>query len=276
MSAIKALLIHFSRTKQLASQSYLVDGNFMARRIAKEMDDDGRVPPLVVQIADRLERDIISGHYRRGEWLREQDIADRLGTSRGPVREALRLAEVDGLVEMVPWRGARVVDMSPAEIDDLMEVVAALQGLVTRLAAVHGTDTDFDRIEEMVNEMEMTITGDRSMAKQLRLAFDGGALLREICGSDRAGSMLMRVGRLAYWQHRYLLGADKHWRRNAVRKWRRLVAALRARNAELADRAARDMVHHSKSYIMLTLARGTGDDRRPDDLPARMHSIGGR
>jgi len=229
-----------------------------------------------MQIADRLERDIIAGRYRRGEWLREQEIANRLGTSRGPVREALRLVELDGLIEMVPWRGAQVVDMTAAQIDDLMEVVAALQGLVSRLAAVHGTNADFDRVRAVVDDMDLTIAKGAPMAKQLQLAFDGGAMLREICGSERAGSMLMRVGRLAYWQHRYLLGAGLPWRRAAARKWRRLVAALIARNGELADRAARDMVHHSKTYIMDALAAGTTDDQRPDDLPVRMQAIGGQ
>lgn len=264
------------RINGLASGAHLVDGGNMARRIEKDISSDGRLPPLVMQIADRLERDIIAGVYDHGEWLREQEIADRLGTSRGPVREALRLVELDGLIEMVPWRGARVVEMSPEEIDDLMEVVAALQGLVSRLAAVHGSDDDFSRVEALVDEMEAGLADQRPMARQLRLAFDGGAMLREICSSDRAGSMLMRVGRLAYWQHRYLLGADMRWRRAAVRKWRQLVGTLRARNGEAADRAAREMVHHSKSYIMAALAKGAPGDQRPDELPARMHSIGGR
>ena len=228
-----------------------------------------------MQIADQLERDIIGGRYTSGDWIREQDIADRLGTSRGPVREALRLVELDGLIEMVPWRGARVVAMSAPELDDLMEVVAALQGLVARLAAVHANETAFDQVEALVDQMEATIIQVQPMGRQLRLAFETGALLREVCGSDRAGAMLMKVGRLAYWQHRYLLQADRRWRVAAIRKWRALVAALRVRDGERADRAARDMVHHSKSYIMRVLAKGVMMPL-PDELPARMESVGTR
>lgn len=250
----------------------------MARQINVQSADGSfpeRLPPLVIQIADRLERDIIGGRYASGDWVREQDIADRLGTSRGPVREALRLVELDGLIEMVPWRGARVVAMAAAELDDLMEVVAALQGLVARLAAVHCDDAGFDQVEALVDQMEATVTHAQPMGRQLRLAFETGALIREICGSDRAGSMLMKVGRLAYWQHRYLLGADRRWRATAVRKWRALVAALRARDGDRADRTARDMVHHSKAYIMRVLARGEAQPL-PDELPSRMGSVGTR
>lgn len=248
----------------------------MARNIAEvDLHETMRTPPLVMQIADQLERDIIAGRYAGGEWLREQEIADRLGTSRGPVREALRLVELDGLIEMVPWRGARVVDLTPAELDDLMEVVAALQGLVSRLAAAHGSDADFDLLGALIDLMEQGLSDGAPMSRQLRQAFEGGVLLRQACGSERAGKMLIKVGRLAYWQHRHLLDADRRWRAAAVRKWRALLVALRVRDGERADRAARDMVHHSKALIMATAKKGAPAGRI-DDLPTSMGSVGTR
>lgn len=236
-----------------------------------------RVPPLVLQIADRLERDIIAGRYACGAWLREQDIADRLGTSRGPVREALRLLELDGFAEVVPWRGTRVVAMTPDELDDLMEVVASLQGLVARLAAIHAEPAAFDPLAGMIDEMEATLARPDAMGRQLALAFEAGAMLREICTSDRAGGMLMRVGRLAYWQHRFLMEANLRWRKAAVLKWRVLLAALYAGDGDRADRAARAMVHQSKQLIgkaarRTAHARSMGSDPavEPEELPARM------
>lgn len=228
-----------------------------------------RLPPLVVQIANQLEQQIISGRYPEGEWLREQEIADSFGTSRGPVREALRLVEQEGFVESVPWRGTRVIALSGGELDDLLEVVAALQGLVCRLVAVHGDRAEFEKIDNLVDAMEETLSSPEAMPQQLRLAFEAGVELRKICGSQRAGEMLMKVGRLAYWQHRYLLGADKRWRKTAVSKWRKLVSAIKNRDGEQADRAARDMVHHSKAYIMRTHGESLGD-RLPEELPAKL------
>jgi DNA-binding GntR family transcriptional regulator len=237
-----------------------------------------RLPPLVLQIAEQLERDIFRGVYAPGERIREQEIADRLGTSRGPVREAMRLVERDGIIEVVPWKGARVVDMSAAEIDDLFEVVAALQGVVARLAAVHGDPSGIDKVEELVGAMERTIDEARPMAEQLRLAFEVGALLREICGSAQAGRLLMKVGRLAYWQHRFLLGAGTTWRRAAVVRWRTVLAALRSHDGNRADRASRDMVAQVKRYILGVLAERAQYPTRPDpgtldDLPPRMSRV---
>ena len=241
----------------------------MARTInaLTEATSEGvRTPPLVLQIADRLEQEIVSGRYSEGEWLREQEIADRLGTSRGPVREALRLVEQEGFVESVAWRGMRVVSMSRSELDDLLEVVAALQGLVSRLVSAHASDSEIDEIERMIETMETTLQSPDGMPRQLALAFEMGVQLRLICGSRRAGEMLMKVGRLAYWQHRYLLTADKRWRTSAVAKWRRLLAAIRSRNGDRADKAARDMVQHSKAYIMRKHHSG-GKPLRVQDLP---------
>jgi len=243
----------------------------MARAITSKPSSEGeRIPPLVIQISEELERDIIRGRYRPGERIREQEIATRLGTSRGPVREALRLVELDGLIELLPWRGARVVEMSANELDDLLEVVAALQGLVSRLVAMHADDDQIASVERLVDEMEATIDCGQPMSRQLRVAFEAGAVLRELCGSQRAGEMLMKVGRLAYWQHRFLLSANEAWRRGSIAKWRKLTAALRARHRVNADRAAHALVDHSRAYILGAISRGGDVLPQLEDLPTRM------
>ena len=75
-----------------------------------------RLPPQVIRVAHQLMLDIVAERYKPGEWIREQEVASRLSCSRAPVREALRLIEIDGLIEMVPWRGARVVTLLPLTV----------------------------------------------------------------------------------------------------------------------------------------------------------------
>src|SRR5688500_14542914 len=91
--------------------------------------------PVADQIADRLVRDIMRGVYKPGDRIREQEVADRLGASRGPVREALHIVEQDGLIENLPWRGARVVLLTLEDVEDLFSVTSALMEVVARLAA---------------------------------------------------------------------------------------------------------------------------------------------
>lgn len=231
-------------------------------------EQNKRTPPLAVQVADRLERDIIAGFYRPGERLREQEIADRAGVSRGPVREAFRIVEQDGLITNEPWKGLRVVQLDANELSDLMDVVAALQGLLARLAARHASKTNLGQIGKLIAQMEESLMLQAPMREQLQLAFETGAILREACGSKRAATMMTRVGRLAYWQHRFLLSASSEWRAEAIAHWRKLHTALMERDPEGADASAHEMVHHSKLEILRSFGRD--EEAKLEPLPSHM------
>ncbi|MFF1769642.1 GntR family transcriptional regulator [Streptomyces sp. NPDC058249] len=80
-----------------------------------------------------LKDTVLTDPAMQGEFLSEQDIADRIGVSRTPIREALLLLAAEDLVQLVPKRGARVAPLSGREISELM----ALRGIVERYAAEH-------------------------------------------------------------------------------------------------------------------------------------------
>lgn len=78
-----------------------------------------------------------------GDRLDERELADGLGISRTPIREAIRRLEAEGLVRRAPRRGAFVADLSPDAIDELFSIREVLEGLAARLAAERGTDKEF-------------------------------------------------------------------------------------------------------------------------------------
>lgn len=96
--------------------------------------------------ADRLrqaiETDIVTGVFRPGERLDEQSLADRFGVSRTPLREALVQLAANGLVKLLPRRGAFVVSLSFQEIVERFEMMAALEGMCAALAARRFNDQD--------------------------------------------------------------------------------------------------------------------------------------
>ena len=96
--------------------------------------------PLDVAIANRLIRDIIALRYPPGSWLREQEIAERFGVSRYPVREALRHVTKQGYLEMHPWRGAQLVELSEDTTVHIFDMLEALYGVVARQS------TDYERL----------------------------------------------------------------------------------------------------------------------------------
>jgi DNA-binding transcriptional regulator YhcF (GntR family) len=96
--------------------------------------------PLREVIFNSIREAIILGELKPGERLMEVQLAEKLGVSRTPIREAIRKLELEGLVVMIPRKGAYVADLTKKDIIDVLEVRAALDGLATQLAAERITD----------------------------------------------------------------------------------------------------------------------------------------
>ena len=94
----------------------------------------------------KLREDILSGKYKDHEELREISIGEELGVSRTPVREALRQLELEGLVTIIPNKGAYVTGITPKDVHDIYTIRSMLEGLCARWATRHITD---EQIEEL-------------------------------------------------------------------------------------------------------------------------------
>lgn len=108
---------------------------------------------LADQVFDRLERDILSGVYVRGELTTEQKLCDALGVSRTPVREALRRLEQEHLVEET-GKGILIVGISLEDLTDIMEIRLRLEGLATERLAEKITDGQIEELRETLELQE--------------------------------------------------------------------------------------------------------------------------
>ncbi|OGP62152.1 MAG: hypothetical protein A2170_10685 [Deltaproteobacteria bacterium RBG_13_53_10] len=88
---------------------------------------------LPQKIYASLEEAILQGKVKPGDRLIEDDLSSRFGISRGPIREAFRLMERDGLIQVVPRKGAIVKSISLEDISEIYEIVSALEGLAAKL-----------------------------------------------------------------------------------------------------------------------------------------------
>src|SRR5512134_20165 len=116
--------------------------------------------PLKEDIFDVLHEKIISGAYKQGNWLRQEDIATQMGVSMTPVREALDLLVAAGLAERVPYRGVRVREMSTQDIVEAYGLRLVLEAVIAREAAKSITPQQITGLEEMVEEMKQHETLD--------------------------------------------------------------------------------------------------------------------
>jgi len=108
-----------------------------------------------------LRADIIKGTYKDGERLVEPKLAEMLGISRTPIREALRQLENEGFVEIVPRKGAVVKELTLKDIDDLYAIRANLEGLAAKQATENITDKDIEKLK-IINEKFYKISSGKT------------------------------------------------------------------------------------------------------------------
>lgn len=212
------------------------------------MTDDRAISRSVLaeQVKDRLLQDILSGRYPSQSRIVETRVARELGTSQAPVREALRGLEALGVVEILPFRGARVRHPSKRELLEAYAVRAELEALGARLGVPLMTDADLADIERLLAAMEQA--ADRDDRHELAVAdatFHGRLI--ELAGNPT----LERIWRsLEPYSRTYitLVGprSDSHWTAGLHPA---IVAALRTRDPKAVEAALRE--HFSKASALL-------------------------
>jgi DNA-binding GntR family transcriptional regulator len=114
--------------------------------------------PLREIVQSQLLRDILSGSLSPGQKLNETHMAQAYGVSRGPVREALRALEGQGLVRFVANRGAVVSRLSRTDVQEIYQIRIELEGLAARLGATRISDEGIDRMRQLVRQMDASTT----------------------------------------------------------------------------------------------------------------------
>ena len=124
------------------------------------------------EVFEYLHKRIVAGKYAPGEWLRQEDLANQLGVSQTPVREALDLLVSAGLARRVPYRGVHVIKLTSAEIVDAYIMRLLIEGVAVRVAT---NSISEDQIAELVDILEQTknlvTLDDMSTQRQLNKRF---------------------------------------------------------------------------------------------------------
>ena len=192
--------------------------------------------------------EIRMGHFRPGDRLREEDVADRLNLSRTPVREALRRLESDGVVEHRPRVGAVIRSLSHAELVELYEMRMVLERTAAEMAAKHGAVAEFDALEALNDQIEAE-RDNPALGAAINQDFHRGLYLaarnRFLMEAARAlNNALLVVGPSTY--------SDPERIDVVVRQHRAIITALRAGDAEAAGAAAEAHLHPSLLHPLKT------------------------
>lgn len=198
--------------------------------------------PLDARLSLTLIREIIANMHPPGSRLREQEIAARHGVSRASVREALRNVAYAGFVEIEPWRGAKVAEVSRSELLDIFSLLEETYGRCAFWAAQRCPESAFARLDELMEHLEEAAVVGASQAEKDTRSFAIGQFVGANSGSDLAYRMLVQVGNLAIWQQRLLLDSTPHVVDQSRSAHRLMVSAIKAREPEIAEAGARMIV----------------------------------
>lgn len=119
-------------------------------------------------VSERLRDAILDGDLKPGEWLRQKRIAQDLGVSQMPVREAFKELAAEGLIEHVPYRGVRVIEFSAQDVADLYAHRSFLEGMAARAAAENISSQELGKLHDILRQMQENLSPD-SLAEYRRL-----------------------------------------------------------------------------------------------------------
>lgn len=208
---------------------------------------EGHEYSLRGRVFHTIREDILSGKYEKGEELKEIAIGNELGVSRTPVREALRQLELEGLVNIIPNKGAYVVGISLKDIQDIYEIRSLLEGLCTKWAVEAITDEQLKALEENVDLSEFYATkGDFNRVFELDSRFH--EILYEASGSKTINHLLSDYHHYIQRVRRVTIATEgRAYKSNG--EHRNILNAIKAKNPEEAERLATAHVLNTMNNI---------------------------
>jgi DNA-binding GntR family transcriptional regulator len=209
------------------------------------------------QAAGRLREQILAGRYTSGTRLNEVEIAAEMGISRGPLREALQRLLVEGLIEVVPHRGAIVRTFTPRELREMYEFRDIVESGAARLAAARASEEGVESLRAMLVVTDELLRN--SAEAPYPVSHDFHRRVVELCGNpplQRAGIELQTQVRIA----RQTSGRDPDRARVALDEHREIVEAIARRDPEAAGAAMSHHLSHSLSNVTLRQVEAVARD----------------
>jgi DNA-binding GntR family transcriptional regulator len=214
-------------------------------------------------IADQLARAIIQGTLAPGTKLREEELAGRLGTSRTPVREALRLLELESLVTFEPRRGARVSKISLADAAELYTMRGLLGGFAARLAAEKATADDVESLRELHADLEAALaSGDKEHFARGVITYDD--VLIDIARNRLLADLLGRLRRQSV-RVSIMLSLPLALLEESIKVRRDMLDAIVARQPDRAERSMREL-NELTSSALVDVGLPSGEQRTPAEI----------
>ena len=207
--------------------------------------------PLRDVVFNTLRDAILTGKLQPGERLMENQLAEKLGVSRTPIREALRMLELENLVELVPRKGAQVLDMSEKDIIDVLELRGALEALGVKLACKNMSDEEILKLKKAHSDM-MQIFESGDVEKMADADENFHDIIFNATGNDK---LIQIISNLRIQVYRYRLAHLKSPGQKVVieEQHNKIINAIENRIPSEGSKVAYEHVKYHTEYILNSL-----------------------
>lgn len=204
--------------------------------------------PLRDVVFNTLRKAILTGQLKPGERLMEVHLAKRLGVSRTPIREAIRKLELEGLVIMIPRRGAEVAQITEKSLNDVLEVRRALDVLSVELACERITEEEIGALKKACDDFEKATKGkDASVIARADVALHD--IIVQSAGNQRLQQLVNNLSEQMY-RYRFVYIKDESQHEKLVAEHKEIYESILNRDKERASRAAKLHIDNQEKSII--------------------------
>jgi len=233
----------------------------MAISQLKIKTDLSAVKLMSEEIADILRENIISGNINPGEKVNEYQVAKLLNISRPPIREAFRLLAAEGLITLVPRKGAFVSKMSSREVKEIYEMKSMMESFAVRLAIPILDEKEVSELDPILRLMEEKIK-ENNFKQIQRLNIEFHRRMIRMSKNQKLvhfyESIILPIRRY----QRIGLSAPTSWE-TSLQEHRNIVEAIRSENIELAERLIRGHTMKATARVIKRLEENKDEDSDP-------------
>jgi len=212
--------------------------------------DDHRT--LRERILSTIRAAIVNGEIRPGTRIMEPELADRFGISRTPIREAIRQLESEGLISVIPRKGAIVASISPQDISNFYELKMILEGHAARLAAKNLTENDLAKMETVNRQIEAA-SAKKNLSRVLDLQNEFHEIFLRACGNDKLLAIVQNL--VMQFQRIRLMPAMLGRIKGSIRQHTEIIEAFRRKDAARAEELVRKNSLYGKNLLLRELAK---------------------
>lgn len=207
--------------------------------------------PLRDVVFNTLRRAILKGELKPGERLMEIALAERLGVSRTPIREAMRKLELEGLVVMIPRRGAQVANITEKDLNDVLEVRIALEKMAIEKACELITEEQLEELNNAAKEFEKAID-EENVVKLAEVDVAFHDIIYKASGNVRLNQVLNNLKEQIY-RYRVEYLKDEDTRNDLITEHEHIYNAIKERDAEKAMEITFQHIENQRRAIIQTI-----------------------